>query len=66
MKRTRLLSVVILRSSSEDRDRLNGYGLGANSFVRKPVDSGEFIDAMRYLGLYWLTLNQGSPTAVKA
>src|SRR5579859_7218116 len=46
-ERTRLLPVVILTSSTEDRDRIDGYGLGANSYVRKPVDFGEFIDSVR-------------------
>ena len=64
-ERTRLLPVVILTSSNEDRDRLDGYGLGANSYVRKPVDFGEFIDAIRNLGLYWLILNQAPPLCRK-
>ena len=58
---TRLLPVVILTTSNEDRDRTNGYGLGANSYVRKPIDFGEFIDAVRQLGLYWLVLNELAP-----
>ena len=58
---TRLLPVVILTSSNEERDRLEGYGLGANSYVRKPVDFAEFVDAVRQLGLYWLLLNQRPP-----
>jgi two-component system response regulator len=60
-ERTRLLSVVILTSSNEDQDRINGYGLGANSYVRKPVDFAQFIEAVRQLGLYWLILNQPPP-----
>jgi two-component system response regulator len=59
--RTRLLPVVILTSSNEERDRLEGYALGANSYVRKPVDFAEFADAVRQLGLYWLVLNQPPP-----
>jgi two-component system, response regulator len=58
---TRLLPVVILTSSNEERDRLEGYGLGANSYVRKPVDFAEFVDAVRQLGLYWLLLNERPP-----
>lgn len=60
-ERTRLLPVVVLTSSNEDRDRLESYGLGANSYVRKPVDFTEFVDAVRHLGLYWLILNEPAP-----
>ena len=60
-ERTRLLPVVILTSSNEERDRMEGYALGANSYVRKPVDFTEFVDAVRQLGLYWLLLNQPPP-----
>jgi len=60
-ERTRLLPVVILTSSTEEQDRIHGYGLGANSYVRKPVDFAEFIEAVRQLGLYWLILNQPPP-----
>lgn len=56
--RTRLLPIVILTSSKEQQDIVNGYGLGANSYVRKPVDFGEFIDGVKQLGLYWLVLNE--------
>lgn len=59
--RTRLLPVVILTSSIEQRDVLSGYSLGANSYIRKPVDFQEFVDAVRQLGLYWLLLNQPPP-----
>lgn len=57
-KRTREMPVVILTTSSEDRDRIEGYRLGANSYVRKPVDFNEFSEAVRNLGLYWLILNE--------
>jgi two-component system response regulator len=60
-ERTRVLPVVILTTSVEDRDRLNGYRLGANSYVRKPVDFREFADAVVRLGLYWLVLNEAPP-----
>lgn len=60
-ERTKLLAIVILTSSIEDRDRLAGYSSGANSYVRKPVSFAEFSDAIRQLGLYWLILNQPPP-----
>jgi two-component system response regulator len=65
-ERTRLLPVVILTSSNEEQDRVNGYGLGANSYVRKPIDFGQFIDAVRQLGLYWLILNEPAPVPKRA
>lgn len=61
---TRLLPVVILTSSTEDQDKINGYGLGANSYVRKPVDFSKFIDAIHQLGLYWLILNEAPPARI--
>jgi two-component system response regulator len=57
--RTRLLPVVILTSSKEQQDMLSSYELGAKSYVRKPVDFGQFLEAARQLGLYWLVLNEG-------
>jgi two-component system, response regulator len=60
-ERARLLPVVILTSSKEEQDRIAGYGLGANSYVRKPVDFNQFIDSVRQLGLYWLVLNEPPP-----
>jgi two-component system response regulator len=60
-ERTRLLPTVILTTSVEDRDRLEGYRLGANSYVRKPVDFAEFVQAVIQLGLYWLVLNEQPP-----
>jgi len=57
-ERTHLLPVVILTSSREEQDLIKGYKLGANSYVRKPVDFNRFIEAVRQLGLYWLVLNE--------
>jgi len=57
--RTKLLPVIILTSSKEQQDLLDGYSLGANSYIRKPVDFDQFIEAVRQLGLYWLVLNIG-------
>jgi two-component system response regulator len=61
-ERTINLPVVVLTTSKEERDVIESYRLGANSFVRKPVVFGEFVEAARILGLYWLLLNQPSPT----
>lgn len=59
--RTALLPVVVLTSSVEEQDLLRSYSLGANSYVRKPVDFVQFIEAVRQLGLYWLVLNEAPP-----
>lgn len=60
-ERTSLLPVVILTSSNEERDIVQSYKNGANSYVRKPVDFNEFLDAARQLGLYWLVINEAPP-----
>jgi two-component system response regulator len=61
-ERTRILPVVILTSSREEQDLINGYRFGANSYIRKPVDFDKFSEAIRHLGLYWLVLNEIPPT----
>ena len=58
---TQLVPVVILTSSREERDRIEGYKGGANSYVQKPVDFNQFVDAVRQLGIYWLMLNEPPP-----
>jgi DNA-binding response OmpR family regulator len=60
-KLTKLLPVVILTSSREEQDIVNGYSLGVNSYVRKPVDFNQFAEAVSHLGLYWLLLNESPP-----
>ena len=60
--RTRLLPVIVLTSSVRDQDIAESYGLGANSYVRKPVDFEQFTEAVRQLGLYWLIINVPPPT----
>ena len=60
-ERTKLAPVVILTSSTEEKDMISGYSLGANSYIRKPVDFGQFTEAVGKLGLYWLLLNEPPP-----
>jgi len=67
-ERTRYVAVVVLTTSSEERDIVSSYDLGANSYVRKPVEFDNFLEAVRVLGLYWLLVNQnpaGIRTAVR-
>jgi CheY-like chemotaxis protein len=59
--RTHTVPVVVLTSSKQDEDVVTSYALGANSYVRKPVDFGEFVEAVKKLGMYWLLLNQTAP-----
>jgi len=58
---TRLLPVVIMTSSREERDLIDGYRFGANSYIRKPVNFEQFVDSVRTLGIYWLLLNEPPP-----
>lgn len=60
-ERTKLLPVIILTSSREEQDLIRSYSLGANSYIRKPVDFDQFAEAVRELGLYWLVLNEAPP-----
>ncbi len=59
--RTRMQPVVVLTSSNQEQDLVNSYGLGANSYIRKPVDFEQFSEAVRHIGLYWLVLNEAPP-----
>jgi two-component system response regulator len=61
--RTKMLPVVVLTSSIEEADLSRSYGMGANSYLRKPVDFDEFMEAVRQIGTYWLVLNQAPPVA---
>ena len=61
-ERTRLTPVVVLTTSTEERDLIESYSLGANSYVRKPVDFNRFVEAVQQLGMYWLLLNEPAPT----
>jgi two-component system response regulator len=60
-ERTKLLPVIILTSSAEERDIIDGYRLGANSYVRKPVRFEQFVEAIKQLGLFWLVWNEPPP-----
>ncbi len=61
VEHTRLLPVIVLTSSDEERDIVESYNFGANSYICKPVDFNQFVEAVRQLGLYWLVLNKGLP-----
>jgi two-component system, response regulator len=61
-QRTHVLPVVVLTASHEDEDLVRSYALGANAYVRKPVDFGNFVEAARTVGLFWLLLNEAPPT----
>lgn len=60
-ERTRLLPVVVLTASKEEQDLVKSYSLGANSYIRKPVDFSQFVEAIHQLGMYWLVLNEPPP-----
>ena len=60
-ERTKFIPVVVLTSSKEEQDLINSYSLGCNSYIRKPVDFVQFVEAVRQLGLYWLVMNEAPP-----
>ncbi len=62
--RTKLLPVAVLTSSKEEKDMVDSYTLGANSYIRKPVDFDQFTESVRQLGLYWLVINESPPGKV--
>jgi two-component system response regulator len=65
-RRTSVVPIVVLTSSSEDQDVLRSYSLGVNSYIRKPVDFDQFVEAVRHLGLYWLVFNVAPTAPVEA
>jgi two-component system response regulator len=64
--RLRLIPTVVLTSSREEDDVVTGYRLGANSYIRKPVDFADFVEVIRHIGVYWLTVNERPPVEVVA
>jgi two-component system response regulator len=65
-EKTRMLPVVVLTTSNEDKDRMDSYELGVNSYIRKPVDFRQFSDSILQVGVYWLVLNEGPPFMKKS